>query len=69
LEEIFKDIMEKVKPGTGGTGYSEEDLRKMANEMEKNGGEMPVPPVKPDFNNMASSETSPDQQPKIDEVD
>ena len=69
LETIFGEIMEKVKPGTGGTGYSKEDLQKMVNEMEKTGGEMPVPPVKPDFNNMSSPEPSSEQPPKIDEVD
>jgi len=69
LETIFGEIMEKVKPGTGDTGYSKEDLQKMVNEMEKTGGEMPVPPVKPDFNNMSSPEPSSEQPPKIDEVD
>jgi len=65
LETIFGEIMEKVSPGKGASDYSKEDLQNMVNEMEKNGGTMPVPPVKPDFNNMASSE----QPPKIDEVD
>jgi L1 cell adhesion molecule like protein len=73
LETIFGEIMEKVKPGTGGTGYSKEDLQKMVNEMEKTGGEMPVPPVKPDFNNMGSPDDAPKNDtkndPKIDEVD
>ena len=69
LETIFGEIMEKVSPGKGASDYSKEDLQKMVNEMEKNGGTMPVPPVKPDFNNMASPEPSSEQPPKIDEVD
>ena len=69
LETIFGEIMEKVNPGAGASGYSKEDLQKMADEMEKNQGDLPEgvpkPPVMPDFNNMAS----PEKLPKIDEVD
>jgi len=69
LETIFGEIMEKVSPGKGASDYSKEDLQNMVNEMEKNGGSMPVPPVKPDFNNMASPNDAPKNDPKIDEVD
>lgn len=65
LENIFGEIMTKANPG--GTDVSEDELKNMVNNMEKNGGVaggMPEPPVKPDFNNMASS-----GDPEIDEVD
>jgi len=65
LENIFGEIMTKANPG--GTDVSEDELKNMVNNMEKNGGvagNMPEPPVKPDFNNMASN-----NDPKIDEVD
>ena len=65
LETIFGEIMEKVNPG--GADVSKEELQNMVNKMEKDGekdGDMPVPPVMPDFNNMSSS-----NDPKIDEVD
>lgn len=65
LENIFGEIMTKANPG--GTDVSEDELKNMVNNMEKNGGVaggMPEPPVKPDFNNMASS-----GDPEIGEVD
>jgi L1 cell adhesion molecule like protein len=65
LETIFGEIMTKANPG--GTDVSEDELKNMVNNMEKNGGVaggMSEPPVKPDFNNMASS-----GDPEIGEVD